>query len=64
MKPHYLRTWSRVGLREQECDHRSRTIAETEVQLLLRARGRGTTKDLDTVGTSHFAQFVPLEDNT
>jgi hypothetical protein len=38
-------------------------IAFIEVQLLLRARGRGTTKDLDTVGTPHFAQFVPLEDN-
>ena len=33
------------------------------MQLLLRARGSGTTKDLDTVGTPHFAQFVPLEDN-
>ena len=33
------------------------------VQLILRARGRGTTKDLDSVGTPHFAQFVPLEDN-
>jgi hypothetical protein len=29
----------------------------------LRARGSGTTKDLDKVGTPHFAQFVPLEDN-
>src|SRR6266403_4084111 len=38
-------------------------IAFIEVQLLLRARGRGTTKDLDKVGTPHFAQFVPLEDN-
>lgn len=38
-------------------------IAFIEVQLLLRARRRGTTKDLDTVGTPHFAQFVPLEDN-
>jgi hypothetical protein len=38
-------------------------IAFIEVELLLRARGRGTTKDLDTVGTPHFAQFVPLEDN-
>jgi hypothetical protein len=38
-------------------------IAFFEVQLLLRARGRGTTKDLDKVGTPHFAQFVPLEDN-
>jgi hypothetical protein len=33
------------------------------VQLILRARGRGTTRDLDKVGTPHFAQFVPLEDN-
>jgi hypothetical protein len=33
------------------------------VQLILRARGKGTTKDLDSVGTPHFAQFVPLEDN-
>ena len=38
-------------------------IAYVEVQLLLRARGHGTTKDLDKVGTPHFAQFVPLEDN-
>jgi hypothetical protein len=38
-------------------------IAFIEVELLLRARGRGTTKDLDSVGTPHFAQFVPLEDN-
>ena len=38
-------------------------LAFFEVQLLLRARGRGTTKDLDKVGTPHFAQFVPLEDN-
>jgi hypothetical protein len=38
-------------------------VAFVEVQLLLRARGRGTTKDLDSVGTPHFAQFVPLEDN-
>src|SRR5436190_20137997 len=30
------------------------------VQLILRARGKGTTKDLDSVGTPHFAQFVPL----
>jgi hypothetical protein len=34
-----------------------------EIQLLLRARSHGITKDLDTVGTPHFAQFVPLEDN-
>ena len=33
------------------------------VQLILRARGSGTTKDLDKVGTPHFAQFVPLESN-
>jgi hypothetical protein len=33
------------------------------VQLILSARGKGTTKDLDSVGTPHFAQFVPLEDN-
>jgi hypothetical protein len=38
-------------------------IAFIEVQLLLRARGHGTTKDLDKVGTPHFAQFVALEDN-
>jgi hypothetical protein len=33
------------------------------VQLILRARGSGTTKDLDKVGTPHFAQFVPLEEH-
>jgi hypothetical protein len=38
-------------------------LAFFEVQMLLRARGRGTTKDLDKVGTPHFAQFVKLEDN-
>jgi hypothetical protein len=38
-------------------------LAFIEIQLLLRARGRGITKDLDTVGTPHFAQFVPLEHN-
>ena len=38
-------------------------LAFIEIQLLLRARGRGITKDLDTVGTPHFAQFVPLEDH-
>jgi hypothetical protein len=38
-------------------------IAYFEIQLLLRARGRGITSDLDKVGTPHFAQFVPLEDN-
>jgi hypothetical protein len=34
-------------------------LAFAEVKLLLLARGRGTTKDLDSVGTPHFAQFVP-----
>jgi hypothetical protein len=38
-------------------------LSFVEVQLLLRARGRGTTKDLDKVGTPHFAQFLALEDN-
>jgi hypothetical protein len=38
-------------------------LAFVAVQLILRARGRGTTKDLDKVGTPHFAQFVPLENN-
>ena len=38
-------------------------LAFLEVELLLKARGKGTTKDLDSVGTPHFAQFVPLEDN-
>ena len=38
-------------------------LAFIEIQLLLRARGRGITRDLDTVGTPHFAQFVPLEDH-
>ena len=38
-------------------------IAFAEVKLLLLARGKGTTKDLDKVGTPHFAQFMPLEDN-
>jgi hypothetical protein len=38
-------------------------LAFFETELLLRARGQGITKDLDTVGTPHFAQFVPLEDN-
>jgi hypothetical protein len=37
-------------------------VAFVEVELLLKARGHGTTKDLDKVGTPHFAQFVPLED--
>ena len=38
-------------------------LAFIEVELLQRARGRGTTKDLDSVGTPHFAQFVPLEND-
>jgi hypothetical protein len=38
-------------------------LAFIEVELILRARGGGTTKDLDKVGTPHFAQFVKLEDN-
>ncbi len=38
-------------------------IAFYETELLLKARGRGITHDLDTVGTPHFAQFIPLEDN-
>jgi hypothetical protein len=38
-------------------------LAFAEVQLILRARGHGTTHDLDKVGTPHFAQFVPLEDD-
>jgi hypothetical protein len=38
-------------------------LAFMEVKLILRVRGHGTTKDLDKVGTPHFAQFVPLEDN-
>jgi hypothetical protein len=39
------------------------TLAYVEVQLLLRARSRRTQKDLRTVGTPHFAQFVPLGKN-
>jgi hypothetical protein len=35
-------------------------LAYVEVELLLRARSRRTQKDLATVGTPHFAQFVPL----
>ncbi len=37
-------------------------LAFAEIKLLLRARGHGTTDDLNKVGTPHFAQFVPLED--
>jgi hypothetical protein len=35
-------------------------LAYLEVELLLKARARKTQKDLATVGTPHFAQFVPL----
>ncbi len=38
-------------------------LAYVEVQLLLRARSHRTQKDLATVGTPHFAQFVPLGNN-
>jgi hypothetical protein len=38
-------------------------LAYFEVKLLLRARSHRTQKDLATVGTPHFAQFVPLGDN-
>ncbi len=37
-------------------------LAYQEIQMLLRLRAGGITKDLDSVGTPHFAQFVPLED--
>jgi hypothetical protein len=37
-------------------------LAYQEIQMLLRLRAGGITKDLDKVGTPHFAQFVPLED--
>jgi hypothetical protein len=36
------------------------SLAYVEVELLLHARSRRTQKDLATVGTPHFAQFVPL----
>jgi hypothetical protein len=36
------------------------SVAYVEVELLLHARSRRTQKDLATVGTPHFAQFVPL----
>jgi hypothetical protein len=39
------------------------TLAYHEVQLLLRARAHRTQKDLATVGTPHFAKFVPLGKN-
>jgi hypothetical protein len=35
-------------------------LAYMEVELLLKARAHKTQKDLATVGTPHFAQFVPL----
>jgi hypothetical protein len=35
-------------------------LAYVEVELLLQARARKTQKDLATVGTPHFAQFVPV----
>jgi hypothetical protein len=38
-------------------------LAYFEVKLLLRARAHRTQKDLATVGTPHFAQFVPLGEN-
>src|SRR5258708_1663767 len=37
------------------------SVAFVEIKLLLLARGRGTTKDLDKVGTPHFPQFLPLK---
>lgn len=37
-------------------------LAFIELRLLLWAKGSGIQKDLDAVGTPHFAQFVPLED--
>lgn len=38
-------------------------LAFIEMELLLRARTRGTQNDLTKVGTPHFAQFVSLEDD-
>jgi hypothetical protein len=38
-------------------------VAYIEVELLLSARAHKTQKDLATVGTPHFAQFVPLGQN-
>jgi hypothetical protein len=38
-------------------------LAYIEVELLLRARSHRTQEDLATVGTPHFAQFVPLGNN-
>jgi hypothetical protein len=39
-------------------------LAFAEIQLLLRAMSRSIVHDLDTVGTPHFAQFLPLEDES
>ena len=39
------------------------SLAYVEVHLLLHARAHRTQKDLATVGTPHFAQFVPLGNN-
>lgn len=39
------------------------SFAFMEVQLFLRAREFKTQKELSKIGTSHFAQFVPLENN-
>jgi hypothetical protein len=36
------------------------SVAYVEVELLLHARSRKTQQDLATIGTPHFAQFVPL----
>jgi hypothetical protein len=38
-------------------------FAFMELQILLRARALQTQIDLATVGTPHFAQFIPLENN-
>jgi hypothetical protein len=38
-------------------------LAYAEVVLLLHARARRTQRDLATVGTPHFAQFIPLGNN-
>jgi len=38
-------------------------LAYVEVELLLHARAHRTQRDLGTVGTPHFAQFVPLGNN-
>jgi hypothetical protein len=38
-------------------------LAYIEVELLLHARAHRTQRDLATIGTPHFAQFVPLGNN-